>query len=427
MIDRWYYMHGGQTLGPVTAAQLRQLMSNGQLDPSDLLWPEGRQPNEAVPAQAAVNCTPPSAAAVDCTPPLASVVENKPDWLDDIRAATGTEPKPIPSSQPDWLDDVRVAEENEQAMLTTFEWDGEDPLDEETIPKKPADELEQFLQLLPKRERKAPASTSEAVSASPRLVIGSATTRGRVRDHNEDSVLVQQCTWSHLAERHDVALIVVADGMGGHAAGERASALVIRAVSAVVTPLLTAAVNDNRAAATQDLDAALDRGLVEANRLVRETAKDNAALKGMGSTAVALLIWDGRASIHLVGDCRVYHWRQGILTQVTRDQTLVARMVELGHLSPEEAATHPRRNEVAQAVGKYALIEPGRYELALNPGDWLIASSDGLQAHVSDSTLAEVIAKADFTAAELANRLVEMANQGGGSDNCTVVAVKGLG
>ncbi len=81
-------------------------------------------------------------------------------------------------------------------------------------------------------------------------------------------------------------------------------------------------------------------------------------VKGMGSTAVALLVWDGHASISLVGDCRVYHWRAGRLTQVTRDQTLVARMVELGQLTPEEAAKHPRRNEVSQAVGKFPLIDP---------------------------------------------------------------------
>jgi protein phosphatase len=173
-----------------------------------------------------------------------------------------------------------------------------------------------------------------------------------------------------------------------------------------------------------DPSEVLDRGLREANRLVRESAQSNAAWKGLGSTAVALLIWDGQAHIRLVGDCRVYHWRGGKLTQVTRDQTLVARMVELGQLTPEEAATHPRRNEVAQAIGKYALVEPGRYDLTLSPGDWLVASSDGLQAHVNDRALGEAIAKAGSSAAELANRLVDLANQGGGSDNCTVVAVR---
>ena len=187
---------------------------------------------------------------------------------------------------------------------------------------------------------------------------------------------------------------------------------------------MTAALNGRPPAATaDDLAELLERGLHEANRVVRQAAQDDADCKGMGSTAVALLVWDGRVSISLLGDCRVYHSRAGRLTQVTRDQTLVARMVELGQLTPEEAAKHPRRNEVSQAVGKYALIEPASYEVTLNPSDWLVASCDGLYAHVNDRMIQEAIAKAGSSAIVLADRLVELANQGGGSDNCTVVAV----
>jgi serine/threonine protein phosphatase PrpC len=407
MIDRWYYTHNGQTLGPVPAAQLRQLAAEGRLCPNDLIWPQGRQRSEAVPAQAALEFASQTAPAVPLT--------NKPDWLDDIRTLIKAEKKP---TQPDWLDDVRAAEAEEQAFLT-LEWDGDNAVAEEEKAKQILDELEK-------------ASESESMSefipeaATPcRLLLGSATTRGRVRDRNEDSLLVQQCTWSNQDKRHDVALIVVADGMGGHSAGEQASALVVRTISGMLTPLLSAALSEQSAdAALADPSKVLDRGLHEANRLVREAALRNLAWKGMGSTAVALLIWDGRVWIRLVGDCRVYHWHGGKLAQVTRDQTLVARMVELGQLTPEEAEKHPRRNEVAQAVGKYALIEPARYEISLSPSDWLLASSDGLQAHVSDRVLGETIAKAGTSAAELANRLVELANQGGGSDNCTVVALR---
>lgn len=415
MIDRWYYTHGGKTLGPVTAAQLRQLAAAGQLEPTDLIWPEGRQQGEGVPAQAAVDFPTPAT-------PLA----HKPEWLDDIRtAAHQPEKKPSKSDQPDWLEDVRTAEENEQALMTTFEWDGEKAAAEEeeaAARELLGEELEEYVEKMPKSEpvTKAPASAP----ASCRLVIGSATTRGRVRDHNEDSLLVQQFSWSNLEERHDVALIVVADGMGGHAAGDRASGLVVRAMGGVLVPLVTAAMTRRMPQAPDNAAEILERGLLEANRLVRQMAQENTTCKGMGSTVVALLIWDGHAIVRLVGDCRVHHWRGGKLTQVTRDQTLVARMVELGQLTPAEAAVHPRRNEVAQAVGKYALIEPGQYELALSVGDWLIASSDGLAAHVNERTLAEAIAKAGSSAAELADRLVELANQGGGSDNCTIVAVR---
>jgi serine/threonine protein phosphatase PrpC len=405
MIDRWYYTHGGQTLGPVTAAQLRQLAGSGQLGPNDLIWPEGRDQAQAIVASAAIDFSTPTASP-----------SNKPDWIEDIRAAT--EKKKTPA-QLDWLDDIRSAEKDAQEFLT-LEFDGENAAAEEERAKQILDELEEA----PDSQAMTEFIPEESLPISCRLVIGSATTRGRVRDHNEDSLLVQQCTWSNVEERHDAALIVVADGMGGHAAGERASGLVIRALGNVLMPLWTAALAKQPPQPPADAGEALERGLHEANRLVRQTAQENAACKGMGSTAVALLIWDGQAFIRLVGDCRVYHWRGGKLTQVTRDQTLVARMVELGQLTPQEAATHPRRNEVAQAIGKYALIEPGRYELALSRGDWLVASSDGLPAHVNDHMLGEAIAKADSSAAELVDRLIELANQSGGSDNCTVVAVR---
>lgn len=433
MIDRWFYTHGGQTLGPVTASQLRQLAVDGQLSPNDLIWAEGRQQSEGVPAQAALDFSAPAAPAASVplampvlpTPPAAPST-SKPDWLDDVRAAAPPSSPPVRGeakggaqpTKPDWLDDVRSAEAEEQAFLT-LEWDGENAADEEEQAKQILDELEG----VPKSER-----TTALIPETPpscRLILGSASTRGRVRDRNEDSLLAQQCTWSNREERHDVALIVVADGMGGHAAGEQASAIVVRAISGVVMPLLTAALSQQAAEAVPaDPAEVLERGLIEANRLVREAALRNPAWKGMGSTAVVLLIWDGRVSIRLVGDCRVYHWHDGKLTQVTRDQTLVARMVELGQLTPEEAVNHPRRNEVAQAVGKYALIEPAHYDISLSPGDWLVASSDGLPAHVSDRILGETIAKAGSSAAELANRLVELANQGGGSDNCSIVAVR---
>jgi len=415
MIDRWYYTHEGQTLGPVTAGQLQQLAASGRLEPNDLIWPEGGQQSGGVPAQAAIDFRAPAGETN-----IASLA-NKPDWLDDVRTAAsppsssrkqgGMKGEAAPA-QPDWLDDVRAAEQENQEFLT-LEWDG-DNADAEEMVNQFLDELE----IVSKEEAK-PRAVAEA---SCRLIIGSAVTRGRVRDRNEDSLLVQQCSWSNLDQHHDVALIVVADGMGGHQAGDRASGLVIRALGKVLTPLLMAALNEQSVPA--DPSEVLDGGLIEANRLVREMAQRNPAWRGMGSTAVALLLWDGQAYIRLVGDCRVYHWCSGKLTFVTRDQTLVGRMVELGQLTPEEAAKHPRRNEVAQAVGKYALIEPARYERTLSPGDWLVACSDGLPAHVNDRTLGETITKAGTSATELANRLIELANQGGGSDNCTVAAVR---
>jgi protein phosphatase len=405
MSDRWYYTHAGQTLGPVTAAQLRQLAGSGQLESADLIWPEGKDRTQGVPAQAALDLS------TSAAPPAGA-----PDWLKDVRAAEA-KPPAVPPAKPDWLDDVRQAEEAEQEFLSI-------PWDADTVPFDAEEEAAEVL-----REGSESQPTTGFIPLVPprpcRLAIGSATTRGRVRKLNEDSLLVQQCTWGNLDRRHDVALLVVADGMGGHQAGERASGLVIHTLGGVLAPLVSAALGEQAVDPTPEVMAeALDRGLQESNRIVRKAAQDNPACKGMGSTAVALLVWDGHVCISLVGDCRVYHWRAGQLTQITQDQTLVARMVELGQLTPEEAATHPRRNEVSQAVGKYALLSPARYEVRLSPGDWLLAGSDGLHAHVEDRTLQEAIGKAGASPASLANHLVDLANKGGGSDNCTVIAVQ---
>jgi protein phosphatase len=134
------------------------------------------------------------------------------------------------------------------------------------------------------------------------------------------------------------------------------------------------------------------------------------------------VIRDGRVVISHVGDCRVYHQRGNALTQVTHDHSLVARMVEMGKLTPEEAVGHPASNQVTQAIGKQGPIQPSQHELELERGDWLIVACDGLTAHVAEEVLRATAQHAVPSAAFLAKRLVELANEGGGTDNCTVVA-----
>ncbi len=125
-----------------------------------------------------------------------------------------------------------------------------------------------------------------------------------------------------------------------------------------------------------------------------------------------------------VGDCRVYHYHSGELKQITTDQTLVGRMVELGQLTPEEARKHPARNQVSQAIGVRTVLDPAHYKLKLVPGDWLLVACDGLHSQVDDKIIQATIKKAPPSAYLLTSRLVEMANQSGGNDNCTVVSVR---
>ena len=289
-------------------------------------------------------------------------------------------------------------------------------------PGVPADDLEEeFLSFTWDTDASLVAAQPETAAEPCRLLLGSASSRGRCATATRTAC---SCSTAPGATSISGTTSPLSSSPTAWEDTRPATgpAVWFSALAGVLPPLLTAALN-GAGPEPAALAAALDGGLQEANRVVQQAAKDDPACKDMGSTAVALLLWDGQALISLVGDCRVYHWRGGRLTQVTRDQTLVARMVELGQLTPQEAARHPRRSEVTQAVGKYARLSPARSEVSLEAGDWLVACCDGLYAHVDEHLLAGAINQAGTSAAGLANRLVELANQGGGSDNCTVVAV----
>lgn len=272
--------------------------------------------------------------------------------------------------------------------------------------------------------RQPAAGPATAVRPPPgpcRFEIGCASSQGRVRDRNEDSFLVQQLRWLSQGTYHEVALLVVADGMGGYQAGDRASHLVLEAVGNVLAPLLTAALTgpvDDGADAAE-----IDRAIRAANEEVHLQATSDPACKGMGATAAIVLLRGSQVFIGHVGDCRVYHHRDGRLVQVTRDQTLVERMVELEQITRERARRHPARNEVTQAIGRRADIEPAHYRLEVAAGDWLVVCCDGLTAHVDTPDLEQVLSGPVPPARDLARQLVNLADQRGGSDNCTVVVV----
>jgi protein phosphatase len=258
-----------------------------------------------------------------------------------------------------------------------------------------------------------------------RLDISGVTSIGRERSRNEDSFLVQHLTWSDLNENHQLALVIVADGMGGHAGGDQAARLALRTIGIVLAPLLTGALNTQQREVTRaGLANSIDTAIKEANSVVQHAATKDRRYKGMGATAAVVVIWNGRVVIGHVGDCRVYHYHVAHMKQVTRDQTLVNRMVELGQLNPEEAADHPASNQVLQAIGTRTTIEPARYKLKLVPGDWLLVACDGLHGQVDDRTIQTTVSKAPPSSALLACRLVDLADQSGGADNCTVVAVR---
>src|SRR5262249_48570336 len=144
--------------------------------------------------------------------------------------------------------------------------------------------------------------------------------------------------------------------------------------------------------------------------------------RGMGCTAEAVYV-DGRhVVVGHVGDSRTYHLHEGRLVQLTRDQTLVNRLVELGTLSEEEAETHPGRNELQQAIGGQPDVDPGLYHGVMAPGDWVLVCSDGLTNHITAKELEQML-QSEATSAEMAaRRLVNLTLILGATDNVTVVA-----
>lgn len=252
--------------------------------------------------------------------------------------------------------------------------------------------------------------------------IHGATTPGKVRGQNEDAYLIQRQAWARLDDRGELAVLAVADGMGGYGGGAEASAVSLRAIQAALTPFFEAALAGRvrpEQSAVEQLRAALNQASLD----VHAAAQTDARRKGMGAAAVVAILWQNSVFLGHVGDCRAYHFHAGALKQLTKDQTLVQRMLDQGTLKPQEAVNHPAKNELSQAIGRRPDVAPGFCQVNLSRGDWLILACDGLQAHLNHADLRQEIELALPSAAFLAARLLEAADQRGGTDNCTVIAV----
>ena len=278
-----------------------------------------------------------------------------------------------------------------------------------------------------------------------RMEIASWTTTGMVRTGNEDAYALLHACETRQDDRAESALILLCDGMGGYEAGEVAAALAIQVLRKYLTTqkpfealsgasafpadaLAPGGRPEGHAAPPLDVEGAkklLKNALKEANKAVFTASRaPGSKRRGMGCTAEAVYL-DGRnVVVGHVGDSRTYHLSEGRLVQLTRDQTLVNRLVELGTLTPEEAETHPRRNELQQAVGGQPDVEPGVYHGFLKPGDWVVVCSDGLTNHVNAADLQQMLQSEASSAEMAARRLVNLANIEGATDNATVVVVR---
>jgi serine/threonine protein phosphatase PrpC len=219
--------------------------------------------------------------------------------------------------------------------------------------------------------------------------------RGLVRTNNEDSVYA------------GARLLALADGMGGHAAGEVASQLVIAAL---------AHLDDDEAGG--DLLGKLDAAVRAGNSAIAAQVEMEPDLEGMGTTLTAILFEGNRLGLVHIGDSRAYLLRDGELTQITKDDTFVQTLVDEGRITSEEAHSHPQRSLIMRALTGHE-VEPTLTMREARVGDRYLLCSDGLSDPVSDDTILEALQIPDV--AESADRLIELALRGGGPDNVTVI------
>jgi PPM family protein phosphatase len=240
---------------------------------------------------------------------------------------------------------------------------------------------------------------------------------GRQRQHNEDMFLVDT----------DAKLFIVADGMGGHAAGEVASSLAVEAIADFVTRT-----DEEEATWPMPFDARLRRAtnrllaaLHVANRRVIDAMRTDSKLRGMGTTVVTAMIEAEVASFAHLGDSRAYLIRRGALSRITNDHSWVFEQVQAGMLSEEEAERHPLRNVITRALGGSTDVVPDATEVQCEPADVFLLCSDGLTGMISDEQILQIVSEnSDLETA--CHLLIQAANEGGGQDNITAVLVQAL-
>jgi PPM family protein phosphatase len=258
---------------------------------------------------------------------------------------------------------------------------------------------------------------------------------GQTREHNEDSFLVADLTRKVASlqpevREHEVGprgtLFVVADGMGGAAAGEIASDM---AVDTIFQHMLTQWANDDENT-EQRFAYRLKEAVEVANQQIHQYAREHAENRGMGTTTTACGVYGNALYLTQIGDSRGYLIRQGVIHQITKDQSLMQRLVDAGELTEEEAAVSERRNIILQALGPDPNVKVDLTRQELRQGDVLVMCSDGLSGPVKNDDMQRIInenvtAKNDLLAA--CKELIDLANARGGPDNITCIVARFTG
>ena len=238
------------------------------------------------------------------------------------------------------------------------------------------------------------------------MEVSAATSVGCIRPLNEDAYYVSE------PDASGTVLAIVADGMGGHNAGEVASGKAVGMVQKDV-------VAQNDKSAKELLLKAVD----DANHEIYEMSKNKKGLSGMGTTMTACVAEKNNITAVQVGDSRLYLIRENTITQITKDHSLVEMLVENGEITKEEAKSHPQKNIITRAVGTDKTVEADVYEFKTKKQDVILLCSDGLVNMVEDDTILSIISTSE-SLEQAANQLVSAAENAGGTDNITVILIR---
>ena len=239
------------------------------------------------------------------------------------------------------------------------------------------------------------------------LEVGQGTNTGMIRSGNEDNFYSDP----------DKGLFVVADGMGGHAAGEVASEMAVTIVAELLSEL--------RSLPDEDATRAINEAVRRANAAIYERTLTETEKHGMGTTVSLLGLHDWHYVIGQVGDSRVYLLREGRLVQLTKDHSYVQEQVDAGALTPEQARYHPYSNVITRCVGAGAEVQPDIYIGQAQAGDTFLVASDGLTGMVDDRRLQQLLGSR-APAQRVVDALIAEANGRGGLDNITAIVVRVL-
>jgi serine/threonine protein phosphatase PrpC len=240
---------------------------------------------------------------------------------------------------------------------------------------------------------------------------------GLKRTENEDSYLVDESS----------LLFIVADGMGGHAAGNLASRVAVESICDFYRRFSSASLDLLPYGANEDFSEQANRitnAISVANDKIRQIAINNDQLTGMGTTVVCALLNGRMVTIGNVGDSRGYLFRQSGFRQITEDHSWVNEQLRQNLLTPEDARVHPWRNVITRALGSREFIEVDIFEERVRGGDQILLCSDGLSSMVDDITLFEIVTDTEATQEQKSENLIIEAKKAGGADNITLILIR---